>query len=145
MQVGICGWGGGNKFPAAASRADGPLTQSYNILTKKTPLSLSVREELTQFLFWLFSKAGGELTTEQLGGMNTNCSLVLPKPEPEPEVKEEAEKEEEEAGEEEEGDEEEEEEVGEEGEVEGEEEEEEGEQDEEDGGEEEDDNALPWG
>ena len=43
-----------NKFPAAASRADGPLTQSYNILTKKTPLSLSVREELTHFIYTLF-------------------------------------------------------------------------------------------
>ena len=54
MQVGICGWGGRNKFPAAASRADGPLTQSYNILTKKTPLSLSVREEFTHFIYTLF-------------------------------------------------------------------------------------------
>ena len=38
------------------------------------------------------SKAGGELTTEQLGGMNTNCSVVVP--EPEPEVKEEKKEEE---------------------------------------------------
>ena len=69
----------------------------------------------------LSSKAGGELTTEQLGGMNTNCSIILP--EPEPEVKEEEKKEEteeeaagdgEEEEEEEEGDEEEEEEDGEE-------------------------------
>ena len=71
-------------------------------------------------------KAGGELTTEQLGGMNTNCSLVLPKPEPE--VKEEPAKEEEKGdaggGEEEEEGGEEEEEEGEEGE----EEEEEGEE-----------------
>jgi len=70
-------------------------------------------------------QAGGELTTEQLSSMNTNCVLIQPPPPPpEPKEKEEekteeqeeeaAEEGEEEEGEEEEGEEEEEEEEGEE-------------------------------